>query len=31
MHADEIRFLFAYDRWATLRVLDVLAGVDPAV
>jgi uncharacterized damage-inducible protein DinB len=31
MHADEIRFLFAYDRWATLRVLDVLDGVDPAV
>ena len=31
MHADEIRFLFAYDRWATLRVLDLLDGVDPAV
>ena len=31
MHADEIRFLFAYDRWATLRVLDVLEGVDRAV
>ncbi len=28
MHAAEIRFLFAYDRWATHRVLAVLDGVD---
>lgn len=31
MQADEIRFLFAYDRWATHRVLDALDGVGPAV
>lgn len=31
MHADEVRFLFAYDRWATLRVLAVLDGLDPDV
>jgi uncharacterized damage-inducible protein DinB len=31
MQADEIRFLFAYDRWATSRVLTVLDGLDPAV
>jgi uncharacterized damage-inducible protein DinB len=31
MQADEIRFLFAYDRWATRRVLSVLDGLDPAV
>ena len=31
MQADEIRFLFAYDRWATRRVLTALDGLDPAV
>ncbi len=31
MQADEVRFLFAYDRWATRRVLDALDGLDPAV
>lgn len=31
MQADEIRFLFAYDRWATQRVLTVLDGLDAAV
>lgn len=31
MQADEIRFLYAYDRWATGRVLGVLDGLDPAV
>ena len=31
MRADEIRFLFAYDRWATRRVLNALGGLDPAV
>jgi len=29
--ADEVRFLFAYDRWATRRVLAALDGLDPAV
>jgi len=31
MQADDIRFLFAYDRWATSRVLAALDGLDPAV
>ena len=31
MKADEVRFLFAYDRWATRRVLAALDGLDPAV
>ena len=31
MQADEVRSLFAYDRWATHRVLTVLDGLDPAV
>ena len=31
MQADEIRFLYAYDRWATRRLLAVLDGLDPAV
>lgn len=31
MQVDEIRWLFAYDRWATRRVLAVLDGLDPAV
>ena len=31
MKADEIRWLFDYDRWATRRVLSVLGSLDPAV
>jgi uncharacterized damage-inducible protein DinB len=31
MQVDEVRWLFAYDRWATPRVLAVLDGLDPAV
>jgi len=31
MQADEIRTLYAYDRWATRRVLAQLPGLDPAV
>lgn len=31
MNADEIRFLYAYDRWATQRVLDALESVDDEV
>jgi len=31
MQADEIRFLFEYDRWATGRVLAGLDGLDPAL
>jgi len=28
MRADDVRFLFAYERWATQRVLNVLDGLD---
>lgn len=31
MQPDEVRVLFAYDRWATLKVLTALDGLDPAV
>jgi uncharacterized damage-inducible protein DinB len=31
MQADDVRELFAYDRWATRRVLNALDGLDPAV
>jgi uncharacterized damage-inducible protein DinB len=31
LQADEIRFLFAYDRWATRRVLAQLEGLDDTV
>ena len=31
MQADKVRFLFAYDRWATRRLLGVLDGLDPAL
>jgi uncharacterized damage-inducible protein DinB len=31
MQVEEVRFLFAYDRWATRRVLRVLDGLEPAV
>jgi uncharacterized damage-inducible protein DinB len=31
MQPDEIRFLYAYDRWATRKVLAALDGLDPAV
>ena len=31
MQADEIRFLFAYDHWATRQLLGVLDGLDPAL
>ncbi|MEO8247217.1 MAG: DinB family protein [Chloroflexota bacterium] len=30
MQPDDIRFLYAYDRWATRRVLAVLDDLDPA-
>jgi uncharacterized damage-inducible protein DinB len=29
MQLDDIRFLFAFDRWATTKVLDAADGVDP--
>ena len=31
MQAEEVRFLFAYDRWATRQVLNALEGLDSAV
>jgi uncharacterized damage-inducible protein DinB len=31
MQAADIRFLFAYDRWATQQVLTVLDGLDSTV
>lgn len=31
MNADEVRFLYEYDRWATRKVMDVLDGLEPAV
>ena len=31
MQADDIRLLFAYDRWATRRVLTVLGGLDASL
>jgi uncharacterized damage-inducible protein DinB len=31
MQGDQVRFLFAYDRWATKRVLNMLDGLDAAV
>ena len=31
MQAEEIRYLFAYDRWATGQVLSALDGLDPTV
>jgi len=31
MQADDVRWLFAYDRWATHRILNVLDGLNPAV
>jgi uncharacterized damage-inducible protein DinB len=30
MQIDDIRFLFGFDRWATTKVLDAAADVDPA-
>src|SRR5512146_3278136 len=31
MQTDEIRVLYAYDRWATRRILDKLPGLEPEV
>lgn len=31
MHPDDVRFLHAYDRWATRRILAQLPGIDPWV
>lgn len=31
MQADEVRWLFAYDRWATTSVLEALHGLDAAM
>ena len=31
MTPDQVRFLYAYDRWATRRILAQLDGLDPAV
>ena len=31
MQPDEVRFLYAYDRWATERVLAVLDGLEPEI
>ena len=31
MRADDVRFLFAFDRWATGRILAVLGGIDEAI
>lgn len=31
MKADEVRFLFSYDRWATSRLFAVMDGLDPEV
>jgi uncharacterized damage-inducible protein DinB len=30
MQPDDIRFLFAFDRWATTKILDAAIGADPA-
>ena len=31
MHADDVRFLFDYDEWATRRLMAVTDGLDPQV
>ena len=30
MQLSDIRFLFAFDRWATTKILDATEGIDPA-